>query len=196
MNYNKKAAIELSIGTIVIIVLAMAMLVLGIVLVQKIFSGATNSVSILDDKVQAQIQKIFGDESKDVVVFLGPDKTAKVKAGSDNFGIAIGAKTPDGSTTDRKRLQYKISLDESDRENCVKALGKTNTEKLFKQETEQWVNFDEYSGDSSYAIVIVSIPKGTALCTQKVMIDVKDTVKNQDVGGAFFILDVQRSGLF
>ena len=39
MRGNKKAAIEMSIGTIVTIVLAMSMLILGMVLVKNIFSG-------------------------------------------------------------------------------------------------------------------------------------------------------------
>ena len=49
---NKKGALELSIGTIVIIVIGMSMLILGLVLVQKIFVGSTNNVDDLNNKIR------------------------------------------------------------------------------------------------------------------------------------------------
>ena len=42
---NKKAAMEMSVGTIVTIVLLMSVLVLGIFMIQKIFSGSTKKKS-------------------------------------------------------------------------------------------------------------------------------------------------------
>ena len=56
---NKKAAIELSIGTVVIIVLAMSMLILGLVLIRNIFTGATESVDQINDNVRSEIIKLF-----------------------------------------------------------------------------------------------------------------------------------------
>ena len=61
---NKKAAIELSIGTVVIIVLAMTMLIMGVVLVRNIFSGATSSVDTLNDKVKGEITSLFSEETR------------------------------------------------------------------------------------------------------------------------------------
>ena len=52
MVLNKKAAMELSIGTIVIIVLAMSMLILGLVLIKTIFSGAKYNIDTMNDKVR------------------------------------------------------------------------------------------------------------------------------------------------
>ena len=51
MKLRKKGAIELSIGTIVIIVLAMSMLILGIILIKNIFSGSTNAVDDINKGV-------------------------------------------------------------------------------------------------------------------------------------------------
>ena len=45
----KKGAMELSIGTIVIIVLAMSMLILGLVLIKTIFVGAKYNVDTIED---------------------------------------------------------------------------------------------------------------------------------------------------
>ncbi|MEK6953289.1 MAG: hypothetical protein AABX29_09845, partial [Nanoarchaeota archaeon] len=47
---NKKAALELSIGTIVILVLAMSMLILGLILIRTIFTGAKYNVETMNKK--------------------------------------------------------------------------------------------------------------------------------------------------
>ncbi len=194
---NKKAAVELSIGTIVIIVLAMTMLILGLVLVRNIFTGATDSVDELNDKIRNEITQLFTDEENDIVIRLGSEQTARIKQGTENFGIPIGARTPDGSTAgSRSRLQYKLTLDEATSNNCVKILGKKQTESLFKTRLNTFNSFDEYEGSDLYVLVEVSIPKGTAVCSQKVLVDVTDTETKQDVGGSFFKIDIVKSGLF
>ena len=92
MKKNKKAAIELSIGTVVIIVLAMSMLVLGIALIRNIFKGATGVVDLSNDKVLEEITSLFSDEGSDIVVKLGADQTAKIKQDSGPFSVGIGAR--------------------------------------------------------------------------------------------------------
>jgi hypothetical protein len=82
---DKRAALEMSVGTIVIIVLAMSMLVLGLILIRQIFSVATGSVDQINDKVRAELSSLFTDESDKVVVLLGKDSNAKVKAGNTKF---------------------------------------------------------------------------------------------------------------
>lgn len=59
MRDEKKAALELSIGTIIIIVLALTMLILGIVLVRSIMCGAIGLTGELNSKVKKEIGKIF-----------------------------------------------------------------------------------------------------------------------------------------
>jgi hypothetical protein len=139
-----------------------------------------------------QITRLFTEEDKSVVVFLGADKKAKIKVGIEDFGVAIGAKTSDGSMATRTRMKYKISLSESERENCLKKLGKKQTLSLIKQETEQWINFDEYEGANVYAIISFNIPKGTAICSQKILIDVQDTETDTEVGGVSFTIQLLR----
>ena len=51
MRKNRDGALELSIGTIVVIVIGMSMLVLGLVLVRTIFTGSTESVKVLNEGV-------------------------------------------------------------------------------------------------------------------------------------------------
>ncbi len=195
-NKNKKAALELSIGTIVIIVIAMTMLILGLVLVKNIFTGATVNVKELDEKIRKEITQLFTEEEADVVVRLGLEQTAKIKQGTDSFNIPIGARTLDGSNTDRSRLKYKLTLDSETADNCMKILGKKQTETLFKTHLNKFNSFDKYEGANVFALVELTIPKGTQTCTQKVLVDVIDTQTNEDVGGNFFKIDIIKSGIF
>jgi len=196
---NKKGAFELSITTMIVIVLAIVMLIMGLILIKNIFFGATESVDSLNEKVKTEIDRIFTEENKKVVVYLGELKIAAVKAG-DSFGIAIGAKTLTGTQVKTPSdLQYKMSLDESARENCLSVIGKEQTTNLFKQKLEEWINLEEYQADNAKSIIQVAVPEGTTLCTQKVLITVRDKTQNPDgtvVGGDYFILDIKRSGLF
>lgn len=190
---NKKAAMELSMSTIVILVLAMTMLILGLTLVRTIFTGATNSVDELNAKTRAEITKLFTDEDAKVVVKLGSDRTARVKAGTENFGIGIGGKTNDGSPAARD-LKYTLSLSERERENCLRLIGRNKVEGFIAQRMNTPLEFDRSEGDTAFAIIQVSIPEGTQLCTQKVDFEVKQGT--DIVGTESFIIQIQRKGFF
>jgi|SRR3989338_2478391 len=205
---QKKAAIELSIGTVVIIVLAMSMLILGLVLVRSIFTGAIDSTDTLNDKVKGEITNLFSEEGKKVVVKLGGDKTATIKAGED-FGIGIGARAPPTGPglIDRKDLQFTLELEpkEASPDNCVAVNGVSEVGNWFSpvfgptRKTSR-TSFDEFSGRDAYTILRVSIPDVAAPCAQKVFIDVFDNrIESRDANpyeGTFFILKVEEGGIF
>ena len=83
MKENKKGAIELSIGTIVIIVLAMSMLILGLVLVRTIFTGAIDAVKSIDDGVKKEIGVLFSENNERRVVLYPDAGLTRLKQGSD-----------------------------------------------------------------------------------------------------------------
>ena len=67
---NKKAAMELTMGTMVTIVLLVMVLILGGYFVNKIFFSATSSVDQIDAQVRDQINKLFAeDNTRKVVIF-------------------------------------------------------------------------------------------------------------------------------
>jgi hypothetical protein len=84
---NKKAAMEMSVGTIVTIVLLMSVLVLGIFLVQKVFSSGTNAIDQIDQQVQNEINKLFAEEGKTLAIFP-TSKQLTIKQG-DSKGFAF-----------------------------------------------------------------------------------------------------------
>ena len=111
--------------------------------------------------------------------------------------MPIGARTQDGSKAEsRDRLQYKLTLEEATTSNCAKILGQKQTEVLFKTRLNRLNSFDEYSGSDLYALIELSVTKGTAVCSQKVFVDVIDKQTNQAIGGSFFKIDIVKSGFF
>ena len=193
---QQRGAIEMSITTVVVLVLGMTMLILGLGLVRGIFSTATESVDSIDEKVQSEIAQLFSDDKQDVAVFLGGDRTAKVKANGENFGVAIGARTPDGATAIAGRLKFQLTLDDSSTKYCLTVLGKTQTEALFITRFGQELEFDRRTGANAFSIISLNVPKGTKECLQKVLLDVKDTTTGQSLGGNSFIINIVKPGLF
>lgn len=89
MNLKKRAAMEMSVGTIVTIVLLMAVLVLGLVMVRTIFRSSTDNIDQVDKKVKDQINKLFSeDELKKVIIYPSSYITLE-KGKSAGFGLSI-----------------------------------------------------------------------------------------------------------
>lgn len=81
---QKKAALEMSIGTIVIIVLAVTMLILGMVLVRTIMCGALVTSMDLTNKMRDQINKLFQETGNDVVLLKGPQNMVSIQPGESS----------------------------------------------------------------------------------------------------------------
>jgi hypothetical protein len=101
---NKKAAIEMSISTIVVIVLAMSMLILGLVLVRTIFGGAKYNVDALNKNVEAEINKLFNEKGGRIFVYL-PNNQADVTKGK-SFGVAFAIKNDVQGETGASTFAY------------------------------------------------------------------------------------------
>lgn len=86
---SKKAAIELSIGTVVIIVLAMSMLILGIILIRNIFSTATSSITEIDQGVKDEINRLFAENDEKTLIRFPNSGLIEIERGSSNSGFAI-----------------------------------------------------------------------------------------------------------
>jgi len=91
---NRKAAMEMSVGTIVTIVLLMSVLILGIFLVQKVFTSGTNAIDVIDNEVQGQIEKLFSDEGKKVAIYP-TSRQITLKKDDDPKGFAFSVRNND-----------------------------------------------------------------------------------------------------
>lgn len=165
---GKKAAIELSIGTIVIIVLAMSMLVLGLVLIKSIFTGSKYNVDQMNKKVQDEINKLFV-EDKRTVVYL-PNQLAQITQ-NEQWGIAFGIKNLAKGTAEAGKFSYQVVVSDSNvRKNCG----------LSEREVESWIkngqadSFTLAPGQTyDNGIVRFYIPEGAPLCTVRFHLEVK-----------------------
>lgn len=86
---NTKGAMEMSVGTIVTIVLLMSVLILGLVLVKNIFKGAGDATDTTISQLNAETAKLFGDTNEKVLLTPSSGEI-NVKAGKTGaFGISI-----------------------------------------------------------------------------------------------------------
>ncbi len=89
---GKRGAMELSIGTIVIIVLSVTMLILGLVLVRNIMCGAIGLTGEVSDRTRGEIVKLFQGDDEAVCIGSGTEPVYLIK-GRQNV-IYCGFKAP------------------------------------------------------------------------------------------------------
>jgi len=165
---RKRGAMELSIGTIVIIVLAMTMLILGIVLVRTIFSGAKYNVDIMNDKVRDEINKLFVEDKK-IVIYLAQQK-ADIKQG-ETWGVAFGIKNLKTGTVEASKFTYDIVVNNPSevKQNCG----------INEKEALSWIKaggsggINIAPGDTYLTIIRFQIPETAPLCIVRYNINVK-----------------------
>ncbi len=180
---NKKAAFEMSMTTLVVIVLAVVMLILGLVFIRQIFGTATDSISVIDEQVKSKLKTMFGEEEGSIIVY---NAETKIKPGVESFGIPLAARTQTGKTITEDHLQYEISVAGGD---CI------SPESWFVYpKANTWNDFDSFDFDTGYVNLILNVPKGTAFCTSVMKIAIKDTTG--EFASKTFIVKIVRGGLF
>jgi len=190
----------MSMGAIVSIVLIVCFLILGLILIRQIFGTATKSVNILDNSLSAELQKIFADENKNLVIYLGDDKTARIKAGTTDFGIGIASQTLSNiRISNLSDVQYKFTLNEDAPTSCINTLGKAATQRLFQNKFDTWIDSSGADGPISKFQIKVNIPSSTQTCKQQVTVYALDRTVNPDgdsIAIDSFYIEVLKKGLF
>lgn len=179
---GKIGAMEMSIGTIVIIVLSMSMLILGMVLVKNIFGGASDNILQMNDKVKGEINKLFV-EDKRTVVYL-PNQIAKIKQNED-WGVAFGIKNLERGSAEAGRFHYDVTVSDPDvRTKC--GMGERDIEAWIK--TGRADDTTIAPGQSYFGVVRFLVPEGAPLCTVRFHIDI--TKDNAPYATEFFDVEV------
>lgn len=180
---RKKGAIELGVGTMVIIVIAVVLLILALVFIRRIFTGATHNVDQLNDAVRNQINKVFGQEGQKVALYL-PGNTAKIRQG-ETFGIAFGIKNIDpGAGT----FHYEISVDDVAPSNICPGIAESHA--------NSWIllgktgDIPVASGDIGFGLVKINVPSSAPVGCQ---IRYRGTVTTAGSGTVYtsFFFDVE-----
>jgi type II secretory pathway pseudopilin PulG len=172
---GKRAAVELSISTIVIVVLAVSMLILGLVLVKSIFTGAKNVADMSNEQLKNQISTLFGDQRK-VVVY--PDsKRVDITQGELN-GFGIGIKNLNQGSSAGTKFSYEVIVSDPD---VMKKCGVTDAAIIGLITTGRAENdIMLASGESTASKVLFTTATGDPLCTVRLRINVK--VNNEPYG--------------
>ena len=192
---NKTAAMEMTVGTIVTIVLLMAALVLGLILTRSIFKSSTENVDIIDDQVKGEINNLFAEDNTKLVVGLGGQNTAKVKQGTANFGIPFGFSPTNPQVWGTNKDGCKYNIEVVDQSNyCIKK-GWTTVKNSIVTGKDNVV-FDQVDSTNGHALIKISVPEDTPPCLQRFRIIVKCAASTQETTTGYFDLDVIKKGLF
>lgn len=172
----------MSVGTMVILVIAVVLLVLSLMFVRRIFAGATYNVDQLNDAVRGEINKLFGQEGGKIGLYL-PGNTATIKQ-RDTFGVAFGIKNLDASASFSYQVQAtevspKCSNVGVDDANNWIVLGRTGRDITIS------------SGDVAFGIVKIRVPEGATVGCQ---VRYSGNVDRGGVGYASFFFDVEVEG--
>jgi hypothetical protein len=181
MRNNKQAQMEMSVGTIVTIVLLVTLLILGVVLIQNIFTSAKGVVDLTDQQLRSEISKLFSEDSK-MSIYPGT-RLVEIKQGSTD-GVGFGIKNLQQGVSGENTFSYIISA--TDTANCG----------VTKAIAESWITVGKTEqdlaipvGDSLVRKVLFNMPVGSPLCTVRFKIEVK--IGNSNYASDFFDLVIQ-----
>jgi len=165
MRSSKKAQMQMSVGTIVTIVLLMTVLILGLVLVRTIFKGATSNIDSIDQAVKAEINKLFAEDNNRKIVVYPPTREISIKKGDEGgFGFSIrNLDQEDGS------FSYEVKAVET---SCGLSLSKAD-DLIILGKSSSGINVKSGSITDDGLLVKFKISENVPLCNIRYSIDVE-----------------------
>jgi hypothetical protein len=180
---GKKAAIELSVGTIVIIVIAVTMLILGIVFVRSIMCSGIQITENLDEGVKNEINDLFGADE------IGVNCMGE---GGQEVSIGTGGRRPIAciiKTEEQKEYNLRADIEDS-----LKGTSKAIIER-------EWVLDQDWRGavapgkDHEAVVMMLDIPIDAPTTTLKLRITATDTTTGKETTHISYI-DIVPVGFF
>jgi len=185
MIFQKKAAIEMSVSTIVVIVLAMTMLILGLTLVRTIFSGAITSVEQVDQAVKGKINELFSeDKTKKVVIYPKTQLIEIEKGNSQELGFAFSIRNVDVISS---KFSYTVSVNDPNiAKNC--RISSAEAQKWIVAGGEGTITIGPGSVMEQPEFVRFIIPETAPPCLVRYGLDIK---KDSELYGSTVNVDVK-----
>ncbi|MBI4980961.1 hypothetical protein HZC30_05395 [Candidatus Woesearchaeota archaeon] len=179
---HKKATIGLSVETLVVVIISLVVLAGGVTLIYKFISGAEENKALLDEKTNAELERLLVDEGKEVAL---PRNVATVERGNNHvFGIGIlnvGAE-------DSFSIEVEFSI-------AVDKLG--NELSVDKEEITKWVLYDDTEpgklaeGQHDKISILVKVPKEALVGQYIFNVKVKDSKDAQYGNTQKFTVEVK-----
>ncbi len=183
---SKKGAFELSITTVIIIAIGATLLILGLILVKNIFSGATGSIELIDRNVKSQINQLFNQDDRKTVVYL-PDNEAQVGKGK-SYNIRFGIKNTVRGESQAGQFTYVVRVSEV--EQGCRGLSAEKAESFIRLGRASSSPIPILPGEEPKERIIVAEPSDDSpLCSITYDIIVKKDGADYDTN--FFILRIE-----
>jgi len=128
---DKRAALEMSMGTIVILVLSVSMLILGIILVRSIMCSALGLTGEVNDKVKGELNNLFASSETSEVQCVGAAGAVKVAPG-ETSNIFCSFKAPEKANYTIKVVDFS-----------------SDSQSLTKEDIQPWIIQSEYKATIS-----------------------------------------------
>ncbi|MCK5043601.1 hypothetical protein KAR52_01200 [Candidatus Pacearchaeota archaeon] len=109
MINHKKAQMQMTMGTLVTIVLLTMVLILGGYFVSRIFTGATENIDGIDAAVKSEINKLFGEDSSKKIVIYPSTREIIIKKGEDSLGFGLSVRNVGDESAE---FSYEIKAEE------------------------------------------------------------------------------------
>lgn len=174
---SRRAAMEMTMGTMVTIVLLVTVLILGLVFVRTIFTSAKGAIDLTDQQLKGEITKLFGDESK-IAIYPG-NRLVEIKQESLD-GIGIGIKNLLQGVGGTSTFSYEVVVSDPDLERKCGVSENRVIDWIVTGRSE--INIPIPSGSFSSQKVLFQIPSGSPLCIIRfrVNVDVEGTPYDTD----------------
>jgi hypothetical protein len=169
---NKKGQMEMSVGTIVTIVLLVTLLILGIVLIKNIFTSAKGVVDLTDQQLRGEINKLFSEDSK-ISIYPGTRLLEMSQESTDGVGVGI-KNLLTGASAD-KTFSYEVVVSDADLKTKCGIDTATAESWIVTGRSEDDIPIP--SGDFTTQKVLFEIPTGSPLCTVRFRVNVYTTGK-------------------
>ncbi len=162
---NKRAAMEMSVGTIVTIVLLMSVLILGLVFIRKIMCSGISLTEDIDEKIRGQLINLFGTDKYGVECMGEAGQDIKLGDGGQRQFICV--------INVKEETEYDFYVD------SVTSLGGVSTTNV-----KNWIIKEGWEGTAAagnpktVVPLILKIPEDVS----ETVLDIEITVTNQNTG--------------
>lgn len=178
---KKKAAMELTMGTMVTIVLLVMVLILGGYFVNRIFFSATGSIDQIDTAVKSEINKLFAEDETRKIVFYPSSRRIELDKGIQGQGFAFSIRNVG---TEPDTFTYNIQAQET---SCPNSLSANAADSLIALGRTGTIQIPAGSIMENPRLVTFNIPETAPPCTVKYSITMQ---KSGQLYGASLDFDV------
>jgi len=106
---SHKWAMEMTIGTMVTIVLLVAVLVMILFFITRITESGTSAIEGIDSAVRAEIDKLFSKDSSKKIIIYPATREITIKKGQDSLGFGFSIR----NTGEEDSFSYDITAEET-----------------------------------------------------------------------------------